>query len=470
MGVYLYLNEPRCIPLKWFEKIPELRGVRFAHEGVATLCTSQKPVIDFLKNSTARLFREVPDLAGVFTITMSENPTNCYSRKWWQPEQCPRCTQRPNEDVVAEVNRAIEEGVHSAKPDARVIVWTWGWEPEWGQKAVDLLPKSVYLMCTSEEAMPMRIGGQDLVLGDYAISQVGPGERSKGYWEHARKRGMKTVAKVQLNTTWECSAVPYLPAMDLIERHIQNLREVGVDGLMLSWTVGGYPSPNLELLRKSSARIAAERFGPRAAPLVRKAWRAFSDAFPEFPHQVGVLYNGPENYGPMNLLYAKKTGYHATMIGFPYDDVEHWRAAFPEAVLETQFRKLSEGWKKGLGILRRARAVVRGRERTNLDDLDRVATAAYCHFRSSYLQTAFIRRRERKDAASRQMVRKILAEEIKIAKTLHDIIRKDSRIGFEASNHYYYTANDLREKVLNCEHLRAVLAAPQRRAGGKRAR
>ena len=29
----------------------------------------------------------------------------------------------------------------------------------------------------------------------------------------------------------------------------------------------------------------------------------------------------------------------------------------------------------------------------------------------------------------------------------------DSRIGFEASNHYLYTANDLREKVLNCEHL-----------------
>lgn len=27
---------------------------------------------------------------------------------------------------------------------------------------------------------------------------------------------------------------------------------------------------------------------------------------------------------------------------------------------------------------------------------------------------------------------------------------RDSRIGFEASNHYYYTANDLKEKILIC--------------------
>lgn len=41
-------------------------------------------------------------------------------------------------------------------------------------------------------------------------------------------------------------------------------------------------------------------------------------------------------------------------------------------------------------------------------------------------------------------------KELQLAKQLHDLIRRDSRIGFEASNHYYYTVNDLREKVISC--------------------
>jgi len=31
--------------------------------------------------------------------------------------------------------------------------------------------------------------------------------------------------------------------------------------------------------------------------------------------------------------------------------------------------------------------------------------------------------------------------------------RRDSRIGFEASNHYYYFPLDFVEKVINCEYI-----------------
>ena len=44
-------------------------------------------------------------------------------------------------------------------------------------------------------------------------------------------------------------------------------------------------------------------------------------------------------------------------------------------------------------------------------------------------------------------------EEREIALKLHKIARTDSRIGFEASNHYFYTLNDLREKVINCTYI-----------------
>ena len=39
------------------------------------------------------------------------------------------------------------------------------------------------------------------------------------------------------------------------------------------------------------------------------------------------------------------------------------------------------------------------------------------------------------------------------AKALFRLTSQDSRIGFEASNHYYYVPQDLVEKVINCEHL-----------------
>ena len=44
-------------------------------------------------------------------------------------------------------------------------------------------------------------------------------------------------------------------------------------------------------------------------------------------------------------------------------------------------------------------------------------------------------------------------EEIQLALRLHELARRDSRIGFEASNHYFYSLNDLREKVISCEAL-----------------
>ena len=113
------------------------------------------------------------------------------------------------------------------------------------------------------------------------------------------------MAKVQLNNTWECSAVPYIPAVDLVEKHLDRLSDCGVTGLMASWTLGGYPGGNLGLLAQSSEELAVRRFGEKAAPLVREAWAVFSRGFAEFPFDFGVAYVGPQNAGPINLLWAE---------------------------------------------------------------------------------------------------------------------------------------------------------------------
>jgi hypothetical protein len=447
--IYLYMNEPRNMPAAFFDRRPAWRGVDNG-AGTFALCTSNPEVLSALRDGMARLFSEVPGLGGVFSITMSENTTHCRS-KYHLPE-CPRCSRRPAYEFPVEVNRAIAEGVHSVNPDADVIAWTWGWKGDWAEQAVSLLPSDVKLMCVSETARPtllMDIPGQ---VGDYSISKPGPGPIAEKLWRKGSECGLHTMAKVQINNTWECSAVPYIPVPGLIEEHLSNLKKLGISDLMVSWTLGGYPGGNMELIDKGKECIASEKFG-EAAPEILKAWQKFSTAFREFPlHQTAQLYLAPQNYGPMNLLFAKPTGYKATMIGFPYDDLENWRGKhYPEAVFEEQFRKLSEGWNEGLELLRQTGTAIKKEYNDNYKDLLNVAEAVYCHFRSTYLQICFIRRRNSGNHAG---LLAVLDEEIALAKCLARVAGNDSRIGFEASNHYYYTINDLKEKVLNCERLK----------------
>jgi len=91
-----------------------------------------------------------------------------------------------------------------------------------------------------------------------------------------------------------------------------------------------------------------------------------------------------------------------------------------------------------------------------------VARAAYLHFRSVANQVRFVLARDElagaNVAAARKAeltghVRRILQDEMQNARELLEIVRRDSRIGFEASNQYYYVPQDLMEKVINCRYL-----------------
>ncbi len=472
VGVYLYMNEPRAMPAAFFEPARgQLRGVREGDH--YALCTSAPEVRAWLSDSLAHVFKNVPDLAGVFTITASENLTNCASHRG--QKRCPRCGKRTPAAIIAEVNSAIADGVRRGNPKARVIVWDWGWADAWAGDVIAALPKNCMFMSVSEWSKPIVRGGVRTAVGEYSISAVGPGPRATRHWKLARQAGLKTVAKVQLNNTWELSAVPYLPVLDLVAEHAENLAKAGVDGMMLSWTLGGYPSPNLEIAEQFNRErlparaealdaAARKRFGPKGAPHARRAWGAFSRAFGEFPFHISVLYRAPQQFGPSNLLYADPTGYKATMIGFPYDDVDGWRGPYPANVFAGQFEKLTSAWQAGLPDLAKAVAgapppCVPG-ARAELG----FARAAALHFRSVANQTRFVLARNalrsggkdlaraRRGALLKEM-RKIARDEIDVARRLFALTGHDSRIGYEASNHYYYLPIDLAEKVLNCRYL-----------------
>ena len=476
ISVFLYINEPRAMPAGFFASRPDLAGTR---EGdLVAMCTSAPIVRQWLMDALAYVFRQVPDLGGVFTITASENLTNCASHSG--QGGCLRCAKRTGAQIVADVNSAIAEGVRRGNPNARVIVWDWGWPDAWAEEIIAALPAGVRLMSVSEWNLPIERGGIRSQVGEYSLSAVGPGPRAQRHWRLAQARGLRPMAKMQLNCSWELSAVPCLPVLDLVARHCENVRQAGVTDLMLSWTVGGYPSMNLHLASEVTRRpdatadailqaLSEERYGQGSADSGRKAWAAFSRAFTEYPYHASFLYSGPMQCGPANPLYPQPTGFRASMVGIPYDDVDGWRGVYPPDVLAGQLGKVAAGWKTGLSYYDEALAGADSAHRPNLEEDRRLAEAALLHVQSAAAQVRFtIARNVRRspgladaDARKQAMIMRESAEqELLTAKRLYVLAKADPRIGFEASNHYYYLPVDLLEKVVNCEFaIRQVLRA-----------
>ena len=481
IGVYLYINEPRAMPTPFFKAYPEAAGV--CEGDLTALCTSQPAVRKWMADALAHVFKETPGLGGIYAITASENLTNCASHGAWK--ECPRCKERTDGDIITEVVAAIEEGVHRGNPSANVLISDWGWRGH-GEAAdmIARLPKSVCLMSVSEWNLPIERGGVKSLVGEYSISSVGPGPRAQGHWKAAREAGLKTGTEIQFNNTCEIATIPYLPVNDLVAEHCHNLMSSEkLDAMLIGWTMGGYPSPNIETVKLLSRtpvpaadsvlnELARERYGETGMAGARKAWTLMSNAFREYPFHIGVVYTSPVQCGPANPLYPARSGYSATMWGFPYDDVDGWRGPYPPEIFAAQFEKVVRGWHDGIAELKAAAEKAPAEHRADAASDLRLARAAAIHFESVANQTRFVMARnaladtarpssDAERAELRSEIRKAINSEMALAKELYALSCDDSRIGFEPSCQYFYLPLDLVEKVVNCRWLLTQYADSQ---------
>lgn len=455
--VMMYVNEPRALPKAWFDNEEKQRLKGIAEHDLETFCTSDATVREWLSGSFEKVFRAVPGLGGVFIISMSENLTNCASHG--HQGDCPRCAMRPYDEVIAEVNNTIADGVLRGNPDAKVLVWDWGWDDAFAERIINRLDKRCTLLSVSEWSLPISRGGVDSSVGEYSISSVGPGPRAIAHWQYAKDAGLQTAAKVMVNSTWEISCVPVIPAMDLVASHARNLGNLGVRDVMMTWSLGGYPSINYivfqQLLSNPSASlddIARSCYGEKSGALVRQAWKEFSVGFAEYPYNIKTLYAGPQQVGPANLFYAEPTGWHASMVGFPYDDLDAWRSIYPADIYIAQIRKVADGFARGAELLKQALAdesdpTVRAMLETDL----RRAQGFKCTFRSIGNQASYILCRDSQDAEG---MRKIIDSEIQNVREFIPLCDEDATFGYESSNHYFFVRQDLLEKLVNLESLR----------------
>lgn len=457
LKVYLYINEPRAMPLAFFEKYPEIKG--FERGDFASMCTSHPDVRKYMREGIQDICRNAPGLGGFFTITVSENQTNCYSHADQQEQTCPRCKGRSRAEVVAEVNSILADAAHEIDPEIRTFAWTWGWKyfgDEERLRAIRLLSKNCIVQNTSEEWLQIEKAGYKLEVDDYTLSNIPPSRNSKTGWKEAGASGHKTSAKVQLNTTWEGSTAPFIPVYENVCKYMENLRKEGVENIQLSWTLGGWPSDNLRIASSyffdeevpfTYEEQLAAAYG-RYSEAVKKAVHCFCEAFSFFPFHIDMLYLGPQNAGPANLLYEKPTGLNATMTCFAYDDLEHWRSIYPRETFLDLMKNLSEKWNEGIDI-------VKDMPVCEFTDVAKVCGAL---FEASYDVACFAAERETMmkdpgDEACRKRMKKLIARERDLAVETYRIMRRRPSIGYEAANHYYFSQASMLEKVVNCEYL-----------------
>ena len=458
LKLFLYMNEPRAMPAPFFDDYPHLRG-HVGHDGYISLCVSVPEVQNYLRGASRDLNAAVPGLGGYLTITASENLTNCYSHATKETCTCPLCREKDPSDIIALTNRLLYEGAAEVNPDFRMLAWSWAWngkEPDMTHHVIEKMPAGVSVMGVSEEAVRKTVGGVETFVVDYSISVEGPGEYALDTWRHARAHGHDAYAKLQLGATWEISSIPCVPAYEKIRRHLSGIIDSGsVNGIMLGWTLGGFPSPTLRLAQAfyhdngtlpDAHTLYGMMFPGADAEALTHAFEILSDAYDAYPFYISTAYVGPQQVGSSNLLYPERTGYSATMTGIPYDDLTDWRSIFPQEVYVSQIRQLSDGWHRGTLALE---AAARSCDDVHLAALVRWTHAIDCHFRSIYNQCMFVIRRDEEGVIDTS----VAAEEAMLASELLSLSCADPMIGYESANHYFYHRNHLLEKLINCDYL-----------------
>ena len=287
--VYLYFNEPRGMLLDKFTDL-SLKG-HVASGDEATLCLSDDRVKDYLYQAFKGLLESVKGLGGIITITMSENLTHCLSRG---ATNCAKCQDVLPYEYPVFINNTILKAIKDSGNGCELIANLWGWTAQWGftpemrESALKQLDKEISVMCVSELDMEIEKQGVKSIINEYSISNVGPSKASIEILELAKNTGHKIYAKIQVNNSWEMSAVPSIPVYDLVWEHLNNLQKIGVQNFMLSWTLGGYPSLNLNLVNAFTAGVSLDEWYQDTfkenAKSVHNAVKKLCDAFKEFPY------------------------------------------------------------------------------------------------------------------------------------------------------------------------------------------
>ena len=491
---YLFTIEPRAwgnqppyyMDIHVLDRYPELGGVRRGN--TVYFCPMSKTAQDYLYQVVNTLFREVPDLGGMINISHGERATTCASAlaaAGGGSNDCPRCSNKAQWEILYASLSAMERGMHDAAPDAELISWhymgTSREYPDWVYEIPSHTPKGVILQFQFETGVTKTEFGKKLVGGDYWLSTPGPSERFERQAKIAREHGTLVSAKIQTGNSHEVASIPYVPAPSLIYRKFSAMQRLGVSHTMLGWYFGNYPglmiksagelsfSPLPENEETFLQRLASIYWKGEDMPMVVEALKKFSEGYGHYPLQAMMGYYGPMHDGPVWPLLLKpldaplaptwQVGSSSTLKPWPPSGDRIGECLWEggdridesmENVLTLNetvelCRRMTTTWDKGTAILNKLENKYSS-EPERLLDIG-LAKALGIQFRSGYNILHFYQLREkmlRMEGRERLDILKqlgdIMQEEMEMDKQLLALCEKDSRLGFhsEAEGYKYF--------------------------------
>jgi hypothetical protein len=393
------------------------------------------------------------------------------------------------------------EEMHKINPAIEVLPWDYNidFRPtavELKQYVIDRYPPDVTPLVTWENGKDFERGGEHGYLKDYSINEIGPAEVAAAQIREARKRGMKVYAKADTFASWQYGTFPYLPFPQQWYARYQALEQNGIDGAMESWSYGFKPNfvaelrawyswsgaPPLEELLRSVAR---REFGLGSEDLVLSAWERFSQA-------IRLVTDTGPNMGTTNAIgspfFFQKPKARVMVVehswAFPgiqvgMDHVSpYWPYAPDRVILKPDFTnrtnaaanyaspfslpvfvkylRLAAGqMEKGLEAYRQA--ALRAPSNKQKDAFREVLLAEQIEnmMRSEVAILEFEDLRVKLAGASgADRMATILKEELARTQAAREIQLRDSRLGYEWEEDYFYTPDVLAEKM---QQIRKVL-------------
>lgn len=450
IGIVLYFNEPRALHKDVFERYgkPEIAGN--TTDTYVHLCLHVKENYDWFYGAIKDLFTEIPEIGGVSSTTMSENPTNCWSH---QENNCPHCSHLPKWDGPVLVNNTIHKAIRDAGSKATVYSTTWMWSNEMITEGFKHLNPEIIVSVVSEWGVETNAGGVRWNVVDYSISNHGPGPLAKHVFKTAHDNGLKINSKVQLSCSWELAVLPYLPLFDLELEHVEAVHKEGVENFNLTWTLGSYPSITFDMVAEylsdtdnfSIDNWYVKHFGENA-DTVHEAVKHFCNGYREYPFSSMVAYLSAKTLGVANRWSLTPNNNDSCMVSWTYDNIEDYAKPYPPEIFIGQFEKLLAHWCEGCRILENVKG------NAIADELFVFAKVAANHFKAEIIHARYVLAKRRLPE-SRDEMREIIAEERKLCRELLTLMPKSTMIGYETANHYFYTERDVMEKLIQLDGL-----------------
>lgn len=469
--VYLFCIEPRALPRDHpaLARHPEIRGAQDR-----CLCVSSPVVQKYIREVMRELFTEVPALAGVINIFNGERQTTCWGSERLV-QSCPRCRNRSQGEVLADDLNGFMEGIRQASATAKLVAWGYTGNQATGLTSfLPYLHRDVIWMGNFEHGGQKIVHGKRVGVQEYSLSSIPPSETFVNVSREMIKAGRNVYAKLQIGNTYELSSIPYIPVPQIVYDKLTAMRELRVKGAMMSWIIGGYPSPMLKVAGEASfaplrsrqevlTRTAATYWGPRQVDRVVEAWDQFSRAFQLYLCAYQVFYFGPITRCPSYQLHLEREAQTAQPYNWgitrervrqPYEDkISRWLGEFTAEEMIASFREMGAAWAKGLHGLADCL-----RTQPNVPQLQKqhaVAAAARLQFLSMANVLEFYTLRDRlsnADGAERQrMVRRmrtLTGDDIAVAEEMKRHVALDCTIGWESEIYdYSYSESLLKDKI-----------------------